>query len=150
MKIYVAGSFANAEKIRMIAHRLREAGLTCYVFCDKGEPTEALSRQLRQNYDTSLLKPNTALRMDTVRAIGKLNMTALDECDGAVVVLPSGKSAHMEAGYMIGKGRPVWIYGPMTRGEFDAMYVMVNGIYDEHEFKELVEQIAAYNDRRME
>jgi len=145
MKIYVAGSFNNADKIRMVAQRLREAGISCYVFCDKGEVTEALSVKLRRDFDVTLLKPNTALRSDVVQMIGKLNLAALKECDAVVVVLPSGKSAHMEAGFMAGRDRPVWIYGPMTRGEFDAMYVMARGVYDEHEFKELVDDILNFH-----
>ena len=144
MKIYVAGSFKHAGKIRLIAQRLREAGLQCYVFCDEDELTNELSNSLRRNYDTALLKPNTALRLEIVQTIGTLNLASLKDCDAAVVVLPSGKSAHMEAGFMAGKGRPVWIYGPMTRGEFDAMYVMARGVYDEHEFNELVNDINNY------
>lgn len=145
MKLYIAGSFRNAAKIRIFAQRLREEGLGCYVFCDRDETTNTLSEELRDTYDLAILKPNTALRLDIVRQIGELNAAALKKCDAAIVVLPSGKSAHLEAGYMIGRGKPVWVYGPMPRGDFDAMYVMTKGLYDEHEYQELVKDIFAYN-----
>lgn len=144
MKIYVAGSFKNAEKIRNVAQRLREAGLTCYVFCDRGTETNTLSETLRVQHDTSLLKPNTALQLPIVRKIGCVNFEALKTCQAAIMILPCGNSAHIEAGYMVGRGLPMWIYGPMTRGEFDAMYVMAKGVFDEHEFKELVDEVIHY------
>lgn len=37
---------------------------------------------------------------------------ALDTCDGLILVLPCGRSAHLEAGYVIGQGKPSLIYKP--------------------------------------
>lgn len=144
MKVYVAGSFKNKAKIRVLAQRLREAGLSCYVFCDKDEATNTLSEELRRYIELDLLKPNTALKLPIVQEIGRMNQVQLDLCDAVVLVLPCGKSAHMEAGVMIGRNLPVWIYGPMPRGEFDAMYVMARAVFDEHEFSELLASIKEY------
>lgn len=145
MKVYVAGSFKNAVKIRLFAQRLREAGLHCYVFCDENERTNLLSEELRNKYDITLCKPNTALRVPIIYDIGQINLDMLKIYDAVIVVLPCGKSAHLEAGYMAGSGRPVWIYGPMVRGEFDAMYVMAKGVYDENEFDKLIADVRAYD-----
>ena len=33
----------------------------------------------------------------------------IDRCDGGVLILPAGKSAHLELGYILGTGKPGWI-----------------------------------------
>jgi nucleoside 2-deoxyribosyltransferase len=33
----------------------------------------------------------------------------MDWADCCVLVLPCGRSAHIEAGYMAGRGKPVWV-----------------------------------------
>jgi len=46
----------------------------------------------------------------------------LDWCDTVVLVLPSGRSAHLEAGYAVGQGKDVFVVGPPIKGEFDLMH----------------------------
>ena len=45
-----------------------------------------------------------------------LDMAALEAAAVGVLVLPCGRSAHLEAGHMIGAGKPVAIY---TANEWD-------------------------------
>jgi len=37
-----------------------------------------------------------------------LDKAGMDKADCCVLVLPSGRSAHLEAGYMAGEGKPVF------------------------------------------
>jgi nucleoside 2-deoxyribosyltransferase len=48
-------------------------------------------------------------------------MDALEQADRCILVLPSGRSAHLEAGYAIGKGKPTAIWVP----EYDTPDLMV-------------------------
>ena len=54
------------------------------------------------------------------------DMQALDECDAVVLVMPCGRSAHLELGYGIGKGKYSIIY--TTIAEPELMYKMVHSI----------------------
>lgn len=51
-----------------------------------------------------------------------LDMASLALCDACVLVLPSGRSAHLEAGFAIGAGKPTAIL--LSTGEPELMYLM--------------------------
>jgi len=58
-----------------------------------------------------------------------LNKRALDQCTACVLVLPSGRSAHLETGYMIGQGKPAYIYLPEAGLVVpELMYLLANEI----------------------
>lgn len=141
MRIYVAGSFKNAERIRVIGDALRLSGYEVYVFCDEHEPTYRLSQELRQDVDVTTLTPQAIQTNKTLLTIGSLNYMRLIQCDALVLVLPCGRSAHLEAGWMCGQNRPVYVIGPMVPGEFDAMYVMVDGIFTNEEYPQLARKL---------
>jgi len=142
MRVYVAGSFKNAEMVREIGKMIRSCGYEAYVFCDTGERTYDLSQQFRTQYDLSTVTPNLVYQIPELYHIGIRNLDELTQCDALVLVLPCGRSAHLEAGWMVGRGRPVYAVGPMVKGEFDAMYVMMNGIFDIMQLDALMRTIA--------
>ena len=49
---------------------------------------------------------------------------ALDWCDMCVLVLPCGRSAHLEAGYAIGQGKPTIILLHENKFEPELMYLL--------------------------
>ena len=51
----------------------------------------------------------------------KSDLDAMLACDVCVLVLPCGRSAHTEAGWYSGAGRPVYVYQPV-RQEPELMY----------------------------
>lgn len=60
------------------------------------------------------------------------DFTAMNTSDGGVLVMPSGRSAHLEAGYLVGQGKPVWVlldpdeYGANAgHSSVELMYRMV-------------------------
>jgi nucleoside 2-deoxyribosyltransferase len=46
----------------------------------------------------------------------------LDRCDACVLVLPAGKSGHLELGYFIGCGKPGYILLDSDYDRWDVMY----------------------------
>lgn len=52
---------------------------------------------------------------------------AMRNADACVLVLPSGRSSHLEAGYFVGAGKSLLIYLPETI-EAELMYRMANSI----------------------
>ena len=55
------------------------------------------------------------------------DLEALDWADTCVLVLPSGRSAHTEAGYLAGAGRRVIVYIPEMI-EPELMYKLFDGV----------------------
>jgi nucleoside 2-deoxyribosyltransferase len=56
----------------------------------------------------------------------------IDWSDCVLLVLPAGKSAHLEAGYAVGKGKHLIIYQQIfPKGEFDVMYGFADLITDD-------------------
>ena len=48
---------------------------------------------------------------------------ALDDCNACVLVMPCGRSAHLELGYMTGQGKPCIVHVPIgVRFEPELMY----------------------------
>ena len=56
-------------------------------------------------------------------------MEALEWADTCVLVLPCGRSAHTEAGWMAGAGRRVLVYIPEMM-EPELMYKLFDGVVD--------------------
>ena len=69
-----------------------------------------------------------ALATDTAQAGFKMDMDALNWCDTCVLLLPSGRSAHLEAGYAAGKGKDVFIYLNGDDSSDDLMYLMATSL----------------------
>ena len=55
--------------------------------------------------------------------------THLDRCDIAVLLLPAGKSGHLELGYFRGLGKPGYILMDKEPERYDVMYNFASGIY---------------------
>ena len=77
----------------------------------------------------------------------RLDMAALEAATAGVLVLPCGRSAHLEAGHMIGAGKPVAIYcrrSRCERHEPELMYRMAELVIG---YKELLQWAAARHER---
>jgi len=61
--------------------------------------------------------------------------------DAVVLVLPSGKSAHLEAGFAVGRGKPVYVIGELRDGDWDAMYCMCNDIFAYEDITRLMDRL---------
>lgn len=53
----------------------------------------------------------------------------LDSCDVGVLVLPAGKSAHLELGYLIGQGKAAYILYDQEPDRWDVMYKFATGVF---------------------
>lgn len=63
-----------------------------------------------------------ALRGHAAKHVFQFDKHHLDTCDVAVLVLPAGKSGHLELGYVAGKGKPTAILLDSDPDRFDVMY----------------------------
>ncbi|MEK7112063.1 MAG: hypothetical protein AAB875_01935 [Patescibacteria group bacterium] len=53
----------------------------------------------------------------------------LNRCNTGVMVLPVGRSGHLELGYLIGQGKPTYILLDKDPERWDIMYRFARGVY---------------------
>lgn len=135
MKIYIAGSWKNAKRLHDIAADLRDKGHLVDLFCDDSAGRYVFG--FSELGDVSKLDAKSIRVFPNVWRAFKEDKKWIDWADAVLLVLPSGKSAHLEAGYAVGKGKQLYIYGgELPKGEVDVMYFFANGVYDD--FDELL------------
>jgi len=110
MKIYVASSWRNTRQPAVVA-RLREAGHLVYDFRNPADGNHGFA--------WSAIDPNwlqwTAVEfrhhLSNPLAIDgfNLDMSALRWAEICVLVLPCGRSAHLEAGFAVGNGARTFV-----------------------------------------
>lgn len=124
-KIYVASSWRNKYQPGVV-EALRGAGHDVYDFrhpaegndgfswadagipCD-GDPRDGLPFRNRQVTADEL---RAALAHPVARRAFVLDSSHVSWCDVCVLVLPCGRSAHLEAGWAAGAGKTLVVYAP--------------------------------------
>lgn len=125
-RIYVASSWRNPIQPAIVAV-LREAGHKVYDFRHPAPDNEgfAWSQIDREWLTWSPEAFARLLRSHPVAHAGfALDKAALDWCDTCVLVLPCGRSAHLEAGYACGQGKRVVFYLHPDKFEPELMYLL--------------------------
>jgi hypothetical protein len=124
MKIYMASSWKNASWVREIAEYLRKQNFEVDDFTDDSKRfvfsyIGAFDQEEQENMDArKFLKDPRAIRAFVE------DKKWIDWADAVVLVLPAGRSAHLEGGYAKGQGKLLIIISPgkFPKGEFDVMY----------------------------
>lgn len=123
MKIYVASSWRNPRQPTVI-DLLRKAGHEVYDFKNpkEGECGFHWSEiDIKwQSWTPERFKEALNHRLAINGFVQ--DKKALDNCEICVLVLPCGRSAHLEAGYAVGQGKPTYIL--LSDGEPELMYKM--------------------------
>lgn len=124
--IYLIGSLRNPT-VREIANKLRAEGHQ--VFDDwhaSGEHADDIWREYEQQRGRTYLE---ALKGTFAHHAFAYDKQHLQEADTAILVLPAGKSGHIEFGYMIGQGKRGFILLD-TPDRWDMMYLFATGVFD--------------------
>jgi len=127
-KIYIATSWKNEEQVRLMARVLRECGHEVFAFCEKERPGGLESfvfgkGDFEEAFSGGEIPPwDLFCDYDMPTRAYECDKAGLDWCDTVVLLLPSGRSSHLEAGYAVGRGKDLVIYGDLPDGEYDVMY----------------------------
>lgn len=116
--IYVIGSLRN-DNIPKVAAELRKAGLD--VFDDwysAGPEADDYWKKYEEGRGHDYYQ---ALQGHAATHVFGFDQSHLDRCDCAVLILPAGRSGHLEAGWVAGKGKPVFILHD-NPDRWDVMY----------------------------
>lgn len=130
LSIYVASSW-RCELQPTVVQALREAGYSVYDFRNpapgrNGFHWTEVDPAWKKWAGTDFLG---GIQHPIAQAAFDVDMDALKAADVCVLVMPCGRSAHLEAGYAVGAGKPTFILLEAEKpGESELMYKMCDAI----------------------
>lgn len=150
LRIYLASSWRNEIAVISVAKCLRAHGFEVDCFCDQS------SGRIGFNIATCLEEMGASIYdVDAITALHHLAVKDkfeiayaedkkwLDWANCVVMLMPCGRSAHLEAGYMKGKGGLFYIYwmSNLPMGEFDNMYQFADGMFRPDQLQDLINEL---------
>jgi len=146
MKIYLASSWKNREVVLEMAKLLRSEGYLVDAFCEEGNRisfnwNELLDEMAKEGVNIENLDAMDMMKHWRVQAAFQEDRKYLEWADVVIMLMPCGRSAHIEAGYMVGSGKKMYIVGGFEKGEFDVMYGFADGMFDYSEIQDLLVEL---------
>ena len=128
--IYLIGSLRN-EKIPQVGNLLRANGWEAFDdWYGAGHEADDKWRDYEQYRGRA---HKDSLRGYAARHTFAFDKTHLDRCDLAVLVMPAGKSGHLELGYFIGSGKHGFIYFDAVPERYDVMHLFATDVFTSDE-----------------
>ncbi len=135
-QIYLIGSLRNPE-VPKIGDELRKDGHGVFDDWFAGGP---IADDSWQEYEKGRGRSyTTALRGPSAVNIFEFDHRNLLASDAAILVLPAGKSGHLELGFMAGCGKYTGVLFPEEPERWDVMYQFAKGIWVST--KEMLEEL---------
>lgn len=134
MKIYLGGSLQN-EKIKTIANDLRSSlSYGTVVFDDWMAAHPEADEKWREYSLQRGMSYEDAIRSNAGQNVFTMDMLHLIGSDVFVLILPAGKSAHLEAGFMAGLrtagfGKRMYILSDGPEPRYDVMYAFADAVF---------------------
>lgn len=142
--IYIIGSLANPE-IPRIAAKLREEGFDAFDQWHAVGPEG--DKWWQEHFKAKGYNLAQSLKMDFVQTAFNFDKKHLDRCEAAVLVLPAGKSGHLELGYCIGRGKPGFILMEGDPDRYDLMYGFATLCYSMEDLIDALNTPAGFMDQ---
>lgn len=127
MRVYLIGALSNRERIQSVAERLRFEGHE--VFDDWLSPGPEADEQWQAYEAVRGRSYKEAIYGHHARTVFEFDYIHLYAAEVVVMVLPCGKSGHLEFGWAIGQGKPGYILFDEEPERFDIMYRFANDIF---------------------
>ena len=140
MKIYLIGSLRNPE-VPILGNELRTSGAEVYDdWYAPGPETDTFWKTYETDRGHNYLE---ALQGYHARQVFEVDYHHLNMSHGAVLILPAGKSGHLEAGFVAGQGKPLFILlDEDTPERLDIMTRFATQVFSDQ--KELIQIIEKY------
>lgn len=130
MKIYLIGSLRNPA-VPVLANDLRRLGFD--VFDDwyaAGEKADDAWQAYERGRGHTF---SDALQGLAAQHVFEFDRRHLFASDIGVMILPAGKSGHLEAGLLVGRDKPVYALLPEEPERFDFMYQFLSDVFTDQE-----------------
>ncbi|MCK5386789.1 MAG: hypothetical protein KAJ39_06365 [Gammaproteobacteria bacterium] len=147
MKIYLASSWKMKHTVELMHLMLTEDGHEVDSFCnedggrvsfDWNELTDIMRKEGTNIKDMDAIDMMSHWR---VKKAFEEDKKWIDWADVLIMVMPCGRSSHLEAGYAVGSGKKMYIVGGFKKGEFDVMYGFADGMYDYSDVDKLLKEL---------
>jgi nucleoside 2-deoxyribosyltransferase len=128
MRVYVASSWRNAQQSSVVK-LLRDAGHEVYDFKNPRPGDDGFHwSEIDPDWQRwSPVRFRDALEHPVAQAGFRSDMDALEACDACVLVLPCGRSAHLELGWAAGAGKRTAVL-MLGQDEPELMYRMLGKV----------------------
>jgi len=143
VRIYIASSWKNQKLVLALAEKLESEGFEVDAFCRATDKRYSFHWSEFVDDEIELLKYDafSFINDPKVQRAFREDKKWLDWADTVVMLLPCGKSSHLEAGYAKGCGKYLYIYGYFPKGEFDVMYGFADGLFRDSQYEDLVAEL---------
>lgn len=139
-EFFIAGRTRNKEKILNICKIFDELNISYYCFLKNEESNRKAGLDIVNEQPEEIMKKfeNMSLYSDAVRTIFENDLKGEKSSKNILVVLPAGKSAHIEAGIAYGLGKKCYAIGEYD--VTDSLYLIFDKIFsDENELRNFLE-----------
>jgi|SRR5579885_1875971 len=122
---FIASRWRNRDSVLELAKKLRQKGKVVYCFMetDKFHSFAADPEETMQQFEATPDWKNSTM----IQQIFKKDMDALKASETIVLLLPAGKSAHIEAGVGYGLGKKLVVIAQQKEAE--SLYMIFNEHY---------------------
>ena len=135
---YVIGALAN-KQIAQFSNALEAEGYEA--FSDWKSPGPEADSFLREYSKERGRSYKQILKSYAAQNTYNFDKTHLDRTDAAVLLMPAGRSCHLEIGYTIGRGKPGFIIFDSEPERVDIMYNFATEcFFSQQEFFEYLKQ----------
>src|SRR3990167_2259749 len=125
-KVYLIGSLRNPE-VPIVGNQLRSLGFD--VFDDWWGAGDEADEKWQAYEQIRGRKYKEAIYGRAAENIFNFDLTHLNSSDFGVLMLPAGKSGHLELGYLIGQGKPTYVLFDREPDRWDVMYQFATEIF---------------------
>ena len=136
--VYIIGALKN-WKVIDLANDLGKIFPDWEFFCSWITPGPEADSFLRKYGKKRGLNYKQTLQDWGAKHVFNFDKTHLDRADIAIMLMPSGKSAHIELGYTIGRGKRGYVLFPKEPERIDVMYQFATDIF--FDIKDLVMEL---------
>lgn len=137
--VYLIGSLRN-DKIPQVGNLLRDNGWDA--FDDWYGAGHEADDKWRDYERLRGREHKDSLYSYAARHVFEFDKRHLDRCDLAILVMPAGKSGHLELGYFVGTGKPGFILFDSVPERYDVMHQFADAVFTNNE--ELIQGLEKY------
>ena len=129
---FIASRWRNKKTVLELTEKIRKKGKTVYCFIEgDGTDYELKDAEQRHTPEEFMKKFESIpdwIHDSKVKEVFEVDMKALKDSDTLILLLPAGKSAHLEAGGGYGLGKKCIVVGELK--ETESLYFIFSEFYN--------------------
>ena len=128
----IVSRWRNREKVEELTDKIRAKNRTVYSFIEGDGSNHQLKDSEHSHTPDEFMKKYESIpdwqNDPAVREIFDIDMNALKDAKTVILLLPAGKSAHIEAGVAYGLGKKLILIGEQK--ETESLYLIFDEVYN--------------------